>query len=402
MKNNIEILSPAGDMECLDSAIKYGADAIYLAGEEFGMRTASKNFNYDDLSKAVEKAHSMGRKIYVTCNTLPRNNEIEKLPEYLSKLNEISVDAMIITDIGVMAMAKKYAPNVDVHISTQAGIVNYMSAKMFYEMGATRVVLARELTLEEIATIRANIPKELEIECFVHGAMCMSFSGRCLISEYLTGRDANRGDCAQPCRWKYHVTEENRPGQKFPIIQDNNGSYFFNSRDLCMIKHIKELKEAGINSLKIEGRAKSAYYVATVTNAYRAAVDALSSDSTDEWYFDEVNKISHREYSNGFFFGKTPGQVLDNGGYVREWEVVGIVEDYSNGEIKLSQRNKFYKGDTIEILDAGIKPFSIKIEEMYDERHNSIENAPHATQTVYIPSTVGAQKGAYIRKIRNN
>lgn len=398
MKRDIEILSPAGDMECLDSAIKFGANAIYLAGEEFGMRTAAKNFNVEDMKEAVAKAHAENKKIYVTCNTLPRADEIKRLPIYLEQLNEAKVDAMIITDLGVMKLAQKYAPNVDIHISTQAGIVNAVSANMFYELGATRVVLARELNFLEIREIRENIPKKLQIECFVHGAMCMSFSGRCLISSYLTGRDANRGDCAQPCRWRYSVMEENRQGEQFPLIEDNTGSYLFNSRDLCMIEHISDLVNAGVDSLKIEGRAKSAYYVATITNAYRAAIDAYLNGSDDSWFVDEVDKISHREYSKGFFFGNEPGQVISNGGYIRKWEVVGVVEDYSNGEIKISQRNKFYKNDIIEIMDNAKKPFTIQVNEMYDERHNPIENAPHATQTVYIPSSIPVSKGAYLRK----
>ena len=269
-----EVLSPAGDMECLNSAINFGADAVFLAGSEFGMRTASKNFDKTDLKAAVELAHSKGVKIYVTCNTLPRNSELTRLPEFLAYAQDCGVDAFIIADLGVFEMAKQYAPKVDLHVSTQAGIVNYATANAFYNMGAKRVVLARELPLEEIAEIRAKIPKDLEIECFVHGAMCVSFSGRCLISSYLTGRDANRGDCAQPCRWKYHLYEENRQGQYFPVEETDKGTFLYNSRDLCMIEHIPELVKAGISSLKIEGRAKSAYYAAVITNAYRVAIDA--------------------------------------------------------------------------------------------------------------------------------
>ena len=292
---NIELLSPCGDFERLKLALKFGADAVYLAGEMFGMRTNPSNFSADELKKAVELAHSLGKKVYLTCNTLPRNEEIEKLPEFLKYAQDIGIDAFIIADIGVMALAKKYAPNVDIHMSTQVGIVNYQTANTLYEMGASRIVTARELSLDEIKTIRDKTPNDLEIEVFVHGAMCMSFSGRCILSDYMTHRDANRGDCAQPCRWKYHLVEETRPGQYFPINEEKNGTYIFNSRDLCMIEHIPELVDAGVDSFKIEGRAKSEYYTAIVTYAYRNAIDEYLKNPTDDfkpsqWILDEMEK----------------------------------------------------------------------------------------------------------------
>ena len=309
---NIELLSPCGDFERLKLALKFGADAVYLAGEMFGMRTNPSNFSADELKKAVELAHSLGKKVYLTCNTLPRNEEIEKLPDFLKYAQDIGIDAFIIADIGVMALAKKYAPNVDIHMSTQVGIVNYQTANTLYEMGASRIVTARELSLDEIKTIRDKTPSDLEIEVFVHGAMCMSFSGRCILSDYMTHRDANRGDCAQPCRWKYHLVEETRPGQYFPINEEKNGTYIFNSRDLCMIE-------------------------------------------PSQWILDEMEKMSHREYTTGFNFGPIEnGQVTDTGGYIRNWDVCALFKDYSNGRLIVSQRNRFFEGDELEVVEPGI------------------------------------------------
>ena len=402
--SNVEILSPAGDMERLQSAVYFGADAVYLAGKQFGMRTSSMNFSSDDLAKAVKFAHENNVKVYLCVNTLPRSDEMDKLPEFLKFAEEVGVDAFIVADIGVMSLAKKHAPKVDVHISTQFGVVNYVTAMEMYNMGATRVVLARELSLNDIMEIRAKTNKSLELEAFVHGSMCVSFSGRCLISSYLTGRDANRGDCAQPCRWKYHLTEENRPGQFFPIEEDDSGTYLFNSRDLCMIEHIPEVIESGINSLKIEGRAKSAYYVSVVTNAYKSAVKKYLDDKQnyklDGWIKDELNKVSHREYSTGFFFGKEPGQVHSNGGYVREYDVVAVCDDYKDGVIKVSQRNKFERGDVLDVLERGSEPFEITVNLMYDEWGNEIGSAPHAMQKLFIPTDKKIKPGSIFRKRR--
>lgn len=397
-----EILSPAGDMERLLAAVNYGADAVYLAGKEFGMRASPANFDMESLKKAAEICHEKNKKIYLTCNTLPRNNEIEKIPKFLKQAAEAGVDAFIIADLGVLDIAKRVAPNVDVHISTQTGVVNYETARSLHNMGASRVVLARELSLEEIATIRAKTNPNLEIETFVHGAMCMSYSGRCLISQYMTGRDANRGDCAQPCRWKYSLVEEKRKGEYFPVVEQENGTYFFNSKDLCMIENIPELLKSGVTSLKIEGRAKSAYYVAVVTNAYKQALldyyKMGENFKLEPWIKEEVYKISHRKYSTGFYFGVEPGQIYDNGGYVKDYEVVAVCENYKDGMIEISQRNKFLKGDELEVLMPGEKPFTFKVQKIIDKKGNEMESAPHAMQKLFIPFENKIEKGAYLRK----
>lgn len=398
-----EILAPAGDMERLMAAISYGADAVYLAGKEFGMRTSPNNFSEEDLKKAVELCHAKNIKVYLTCNTLPRNNEIDKLPEFLSFAASIGIDAFIICDLGVLEIAKKAAPNVDIHISTQTGVVNYETARALYNMGAKRVVLARELSLEEISTIRHKTNPQLEIETFVHGAMCVSFSGRCLISSYLTGRDANRGNCAQPCRWKYHLTEEKRKGEYFPIVEDEKGTYFFNSKDLCMINHIPELLKAGVTSLKIEGRAKSAYYVAVTTNAYKNALNDYYKEKENfklkAWINEEVYKISHRKYCTGFYFGNEPGEVYESGGYEKNCDVVAVCDGYENGIMQISQRNKFFEGDELEILEPGSEPFKFKAKNITDEFGNKVTSTPHPMQKLFIPIDKKVQPGAYIRKI---
>lgn len=402
--NPAEVLSPAGDMERLLAAVNYGADAVYLAGKEFGMRASPANFDMESLKKAAEICHEKNKKIYLTCNTLPRNNEVERIPEFLKQAAEAGVDAFIIADLGVLDTAKRVAPNVDVHISTQTGVVNYETARSLYNMGASRVVLARELSLEEIATIRAKTNPNLEIETFVHGAMCMSYSGRCLISQYMTGRDANRGDCAQPCRWKYSLMEEKRKGEYFPVVEEENGTYFFNSKDLCMIEHIPELLKAGVTSLKIEGRAKSAYYVAVVTNAYKQALSDYykmgENFRLEPWIKEEVYKISHRKYSTGFYFGGEPGQIYDNGGYVKDYEVVAVCENYKDGMIEISQRNKFLKGDELEVLMPGKRPFKFTVEKIIDEKGNEMESAPHAMQKLFIPFENKIEKCAYLRKAK--
>lgn len=400
---NIELLSPCGDFERLKLALKFGADAVYLAGEMFGMRTNPSNFNADELKEAVTLAHSLGKKVYLTCNTLPRNEEIEKLPDFLKYAQQIGIDAFIIADIGVMAMAKKYAPNVDIHMSTQVGIVNYQTANTLYEIGASRIVTARELSLDEIKTIRDKTPDDLEIEVFVHGAMCMSFSGRCILSDYMTHRDANRGDCAQPCRWKYHLVEETRPGQYFPINEEKNGTYIFNSRDLCMIEHIPELVKAGVSSLKIEGRAKSAYYTAVTTNAYRHAVDGFMTNGEnyvlEPWIKEELDKISHREYNTGFYFGKEPGQVTGNGGYIRHYDVVAVCEkSIDDTTTEITQRNKFLVGDTLDVLPPSGIPFNVKCVSLTDEYGNSVDAAPHPMQKLTMKSDVKIPDGSVIRK----
>lgn len=403
-----EVLSPAGDMERFLAAVNFGADAVYLAGKSFGMRTSPSNFSKEDLKNAIDYAHLNGVKVYLTCNTLPRNNEIDHLPEFVETARDLGIDAFIVADVGTLALIKKLAPKTDVHVSTQAGVVNYLTARTFHEMGAKRVVLARELSLSEIAEIRQKTDESLELEAFVHGSMCVSFSGRCLLSSYLTGRDANRGDCAQPCRWKYNLVEENRQGQYFPVFEEADGTYFLNSRDLCMIEHIDKLVKAGVNSLKIEGRAKSAYYVAVTTNAYKMALldyysftgNTGTTWQVKPWMKDELEKISHREYNTGFYFNSEPGQVYSNGGYIRSYDVVGVCEGYENGMLLVTQRNKFSTGDTLDVLEPGKAPFVLKVEKMYDEWNNEIVSAPHAMQKVYIPFEKAIKKGAFLRKQR--
>ena len=384
MNNNfLEVLAPAGDTERFNSAIKYGADAVYLGRKTFGMRSSPLNFDYDQLVSAVKTAHEKGVKVYLTCNTLPRNNEIPQFQQFIEEAVSAEVDALIVADIGLMSLIKKLAPDMEIHMSTQTGIVNYVTATELYNMGAKRVVLARELSLEEIAEIRAKSPKDMEIEAFVHGAMCVSFSGRCLLSQYLVNRDANRGECAQPCRWGYHLMEEKRTDQFFPVFEDEKGTYILNSKDLCMIDHIDKLAKAGVSSLKIEGRAKSAYYVSVVTNAYRMAVDEYNANPEyfhlSDWIHDEVFKVSHRKYCTGFFFGHPKDcQYYETGGYIRNYDVVAVVEKCENGVVYCTQRNKFMAGDRVEIMAPQKKPFEFTINEIFDENGNSIETANHA------------------------
>ncbi|WP_306568512.1 U32 family peptidase [Faecalispora jeddahensis] len=399
---NMELLAPAGDFERLEAALAFGADAVYLAAKEFGMRAGPANFSPEELAAAVQAAHRKGTRVHMTCNTLPRVDELDRLPDLLRYAQQVGVDALIVADLGVMKLAQKYAPDVELHVSTQAGVVNHETARVFYEMGASRAVLARELSMDEIAQIRAKTPPKLELEAFVHGSMCVSFSGRCLLSNYLTGRDANRGDCAQPCRWSYRLVEEKRPGEYFPIEEDDRGTYILNSRDMCMIRHIPELQKAGISSLKIEGRAKSAYYVAVTVNAYRSAIDFCEQhpgEPLPEWIPEELNKISHREYSTGFYFG-TPGQVYQNGGYVRDYEVAAVCEGWENGMATLSQRNRFFRGDTVDVLEPGAQPYLLTLDELYDAEMTPIDAAPHATMRVLAKTKHPVKPGALLRRMR--
>ncbi len=397
-----ELLCPAGDLTRLKAAVEYGADAVYLAGEEFGMRTAASNFGIEDLKEGVKYAHDNGVKVHLACNTIPHNEELPRLPAFLEQVNDIGVDAVISADLGTIGLVKKYAPDTELHISVQSGICNYETANAFYNLGAKRVVLARELSLAEIAEIRAKTPKELEIEAFTHGAMCVSFSARCLLSSYMTGRDANRGDCAQPCRWSYSLIEEKRPGQHFDITETEKGTYILNANDLCMAEHLDKMRDAGIDSLKIEGRAKSHYYVAVTTNAYRGALDSLAKAEGEwkcpAWVMEELNKISHRNYSQGFFFG-TPqnAQTYANAGYVRDYSVAAIVDGYENGKIVATLKNKFLKGQEFDCLEPKAKPFIVKADTVYDEKDNEIESAPHPMMTVKIPYPHPVKKGSLLR-----
>ena len=374
---------------------------MYLAGKEFGLRAAAGNFERDELVRAVELAHGMGKKVYVTCNTLPREEELNRLPEYLAFLNEAGPDALIIADLGVLALAKRFAPRLGLHVSTQLGVVNSATANVLFAMGADTVVLARELSLEEIRKIRANTPSELRLEAFVHGAMCVSFSGRCLLSNYMTGRDGNRGECAQPCRWKYSLVEEKRPGQAFDITEDDGGTYIMNSNDLCMIEHLQDLAEAGVSSFKIEGRMKSACYAAVTTNAYRHALDAVAAgDPVPEVWVRETEMVSHRPYCTGFYLGREPGQCCD-GTYTSGADIVAVVESCEeDGNALLTQRNKFSAGEELELLTPEGEPVAFTVGALFDAEGEPIPDARHPMMafTTRLPKT--APRLSILRKRR--
>ena len=386
-----ELLCPAGDWERLELAVAYGADAVYLAGTAFGMRAFAGNFSPEDLPRAVAYAHDRGVRVHVTVNTMPRNGEVERLPAYLEQLDAAGVDALILADLGAFTLAGKYAPRCERHVSTQQSIGNYETARAWYDLGARRVVLARELSLAEIAEIRAKTPPELELETFCHGAMCVSYSGRCLLSNYMTGRDSNRGACAQPCRYQYALMEEKRPGEYFPVFEDEKGTYILNSRDMCMIDHLDAVMDAGIDCLKIEGRAKSGYYAAIVTGAYRHVLDDVAAGRpVDPAWRDEVEHVSHRPYSTGFYFGQ-PGQYTANGRYIRDWQICAVVESCTpEGLATLSLRNKFAAGDTVEVVGPDSKPFSMVVLPMEDLEGNALlePKTPQSRFTMRLPRPV--------------
>lgn len=394
LKNKLELLAPAGDIVKLKMAILYGADAVYIGGEAFGLRTASKNFDLKDMEEGINFAHERGKKVYLTTNIIPHNADLECFNDYLDSVAALGIDALIVADIGLFSLIRKRYPDLDIHISTQANNVNYLSANVWHQMGAKRVVLARELSLEEIRQIRENTPPELEIEAFVHGAMCISYSGRCLLSNYLTKRDANKGECAQPCRWNYALVEEKRPGEYIHVGEDEQGSFFFNSKDLCMIEHIPELVKSGITSFKIEGRVKSEYYVSTVVQAYRTELDRYIADPEgykfDKESLNEVLKVSHRPYTHGFYFGKTDAnsQVYETSSYIRDYDIVGFITGYDEktGIATVEQRNKMNVGDTIEIIQPGKPYFSQKVEWLKNAEGEDITSTPHA-QMVYTMKT---------------
>ena len=398
-----EVLAPAGDFERLVAAVQYGADAVYLGGKDFGMRASPMNFTEEELVRAVDFCHRQGVKVYVTCNILPREEDLAGLPTYLHFLCDAGVDALIVADIGVMMLCRREIPQMELHISTQTGVVNHLTAAELYRMGAKRVVLARELSLEEIRRIRQNTPPELEIEAFVHGAMCMSFSGRCVLSNYLAGRDANRGECAQPCRWNYYLMEEKRPGEFFPIFEEEDGTYILNAKDLCMIEYLDQLADAGVGSFKIEGRAKSFYYVATITNAYRCAVELLEKDPAHYrlpgWLLEETKKVSHRQYSTGFYFGQPDnGQYYESGGYIRNYDVAAVVEGWEEGMLLCTQRNRFFPGETLEVLLPGKSPELFPVPAIFDMDGQSLEAARHPMQQLRIPCTRPIAKGTILRR----
>ena len=384
--SKLELLSPAGDMERLKMSVLYGADAVDRAGTDFVRRSFAANFSAEELPKAVRYAHEHGVKVHVTVNTMPRNDEVCRLPEHLEQLEDAGVDALILADLGAFTLAKKYAPRCARHISTQQSIANYECATAWYDLGAERVVLARELSLPEIRTIREKTPKELEIETFGHGAMCVSYSGRCLLSNYMTGRDSNRGACAQPCRYQYALMEEKRPGEYFPVFEDEKGTYILNSRDMCMIDHLDDLMDAGVDCIKIEGRAKSAYYAAIVTGAYRHCIDDVAAGRPiDKVWRDEVEHISHRIYSTGFYYG-FPGQYTENSRYIRQWQICAIVESCDeNGLALCSLRNKFTQGDALEAVGPDLRPFDIVPENMTDLEGQPLAEPRTPQMKFYLP-----------------
>ena len=389
----LELLSPAGDMERLKMAVLYGADAVYLAGTDFGMRAFAGNFTPDELPQAVKYAHDHGVKAHVTVNIMPRNDEIALLPEYLERLDDAGVDALIVADLGAFTLAGKYAPHCERHISTQQSIANYECAQAWFDLGAQRVVLARECSLEEVRTIRQKVDPKLEIETFGHGAMCVSYSGRCLLSNYMTGRDSNRGACAQPCRYQYALMEEKRPGEYFPVYEDEKGTYILNSRDMCMIDHLRDLMDAGVDCIKIEGRAKSAYYAAIVTGAYRHVIDDIyAGRPIDKVWRDEVDHVSHRIYSTGFYYGE-PGQYTAHSRYIREWQIVAKVESCDeNGVATCSLNNKFKVGDELEVVGPDLRPFAITAADIRDAEGNALEEPRHPEMkfTMQLPKQVPA------------
>ena len=382
----LELLSPAGDMERLKMAVLYGADAVYLAGTTFGMRAFAGNFTPEELPQAVKFAHDHGVKAHVTVNIMPRNDEVAQLPAYLEQLDDAGVDALILADLGAFTLAGKYAPHCQRHISTQQSIANYECAQAWYDLGAQRVVLARECSLKEIEEIRRRVSPELEIETFGHGAMCVSYSGRCLLSNYMTGRDSNRGACAQPCRYQYALMEEKRPGEYFPVYEDEKGTYILNSRDMCTIDHLKDLMDAGIDCIKIEGRAKSSYYAAIVTGAYRHVIDDIyAGREIDKVWRDEVDHVSHRIYSTGFYYGE-PGQYTENSRYIREWQICAAIDSCDETGIALcSLNNKFHEGDELEIVGPDLRPFTITASGMTDLEGNPLEEPRTPQMKFHLP-----------------
>lgn len=401
MKNNIELLAPAGNLYKLKIALKYGADAVYIGGEAFSLRTAADNFTPDEMRQGIEYAHAMGKKVYVTANIIPHNRDLEDMETYFKEIAQMGADAVLISDPGAFSICRKAAPQLPIHISTQANNTNYATVNFWQEHGAERVVLAREMTMAEVREIAERTSCQLEI--FVHGAMCVSYSGRCLLSNYMTCRDSNQGACSHPCRWNYSLVEEKRPGEYFPVFENERGSFIFNSKDLCMIDHIPELIESGVTSLKIEGRVKSEYYVATIVQAYRNAIDAYfeGRDGSAEG-LGEVCKVSHRDYYTGFFFGIPPAgaQIYGSSSYIRDYDVVGIVEDYDpeTQMARIAQRNRFFKGDEVEVIQPMKPYFTQKVEYMTDENGEELDVARHAAMTVYMKMDEPVVKDAMLRK----
>ena len=407
---NIELLVPAGSIEVLKTAVRYGADAVYIGGESFGLRAKAHNFSVEEMQQGVAFAHEAGCRVYVTANIFAHNYDIEGIKKYFAELREVPIDALIISDPGVFALAKEILPDVEVHISTQANNTNYLTYRFWQRLGATRVVAARELSLSELKEIRANIPDGMEIEAFVHGAMCISYSGRCLLSNYFTGRDANHGACTHPCRWKYAVVEESRPGEYLPIEETDRGTYIFNSKDLCMIEYIPELVDAGIDSFKIEGRMKTALYVATVARTYRKAIDDYKKSpecyqNNMDYYREEISKCTYRQFTTGFFFHKTDedSQIYDSNTYRKEYTYIGMVEAVSEeGSVIFEQKNKFSVGETIEAMMFDGTNKALVVESIRDENGCEMESAPHPKQTLRVQFHQKLPIGCILRRKEND
>ena len=400
-----ELLAPGGSLEKLKTAIDYGADAVYIGGDTFSLRVAAENFSVEDMREGLKYAHDRGRRVYLTANIIPHNRDIAELKDYIAEIRPLGFDAVLVADLGIFSMMRELAPELPIHVSTQANNTNYMSALMWHKLGASRIVLGREMSFDEIAEFRANIPEELELEAFVHGAMCISYSGRCLLSNYMTGRNSNLGACAHPCRWNYSLVEEKRPGEYFDVEENERGTFIFNSKDLCMIEHIPELVKSGVSNLKIEGRVKTAFYVATIVGAYRRELDRYFADPEGYTFnpgeLEELCKVSHRPYTTGFFFGR-PGaeaQVYETSSYIRDYELIGIVKDYDEktGRMTVTQRNRFFEGDELEILQPGKPYLTIKAEAMQDGEGNPITVAPHPEQIVTMNAPEPIAKGAMLR-----
>lgn len=404
-----ELLAPAGSLNKLKYAVMYGADAVYIGGEVFSLRVAAKNFTQDEIKEGIEFAHKYGKKVYITANIIPHNDDLKEFPQFVKEVADMGADGIIVSDLGTFSIVREVAPDLEIHISTQANNTNYKSAQTWCSLGAKRIVLARDLSFKEIKEIKNSLPEGCEIECFVHGAMCISYSGRCLLSNFLAHRDANKGACAHPCRWKYYLMEEKRPGEYMPVFENERGTFIYNSKDLCMVDRIPELIQAGIDSFKIEGRVKNELYVATVVKAYRQAIDSYF-ENPDNYVFDEniateLTKVSHREYTTGFYDGKPDGnqQLYTSNTYIQDYTIVAVVVGYDDhsGQVILEQRNRFFKGDTIEVLTPEGSDFSFVVNDMYNENDELIEVAPHAQMTVKI--NVGHKLGEYtiLRKCVN-
>ena len=405
MSRHPELLIPASSLEVLKTAVIFGADAVYIGGEVFGLRAKAKNFSHEDMKEGIAFAHEHGVRVHVTVNILAHNRDLEGVREYLKELKELGPDALIIADPAIFEMAKEICPEIERHVSTQANNTNYGTYQFWWKQGAKRVVSARELSLAEIKEIRAHIPEEMEIESFIHGAMCISYSGRCLLSNYFTGRDANQGACTHPCRWKYAVVEETRPGEYMPVYENERGTYIFNSKDLCMIEHIPELIDAGIDSFKIEGRMKTALYVATVARTYRKAIDDYLEDpelyrKNMPWYLDQISNCTYRQFTTGFYFGRPDdeAQIYDSNTYVREYTYLGIIGEERDGMYRIEQRNKFSVGETIELMKPNGDNIEVTVRRIVDEDGKEQESAPHPKQVLYIDLGAPADRYDILRR----